>query len=77
MGDDRHFLTGVSNRLGHRYGEVQVLDGLNLEMVVGQIHANHIRGVRRARKLLAAPGVITVGNKFIPPGALTSFPFLA
>jgi len=77
MGDDRHFLTGVVNGLRHRLSEIQVLDQLHFEMVFHQIWANHIRRVWRSTELPTTPGGVAMGNKFIPPGALTSFPFLA
>ena len=77
MGDDRHFLTGVVNGLRHRLSEIQVLDQLHFEMVVGQVWADDIGTVRRARKLLATPGVITVGQEFVAPSALATFAFLA
>ncbi len=75
--DDRDFLAGVVNGLGHRIVDIKTLDGLHFKVKARQVRANYVWAIRRARKLLTAPCIISMGSEFVAPGALTSFAFLA
>ena len=74
---ERSLAAGIAASLGHRGGKVQMLDELDLEMRPRQSVANHIRRIWTARKLLAAPGGVTVGAQLIAPLALTALAFVA
>lgn len=64
-------LSPASSTTGpHCFVYVEAFDGLDLEMESRELRADNVRAVGRARELLAASGVVTLGNQFVAPGAL-------
>lgn len=69
MGDGGELiLPAIALCLPHRVFYVKGLNALHLPMN-GKRLANDVRGIRRARKLLAAPGFVSLIAKLVAPFA--------